>query len=166
MADEDSVSVTPRSGSSSNTPSSKSKTNLITRLGGVNRKKSRASEERSVASNRSSGPLRSLTIPEHGLDNSSAHYNSLARSSPRLVEASVATVYCDTRPASPVASLSGGYSNRDSMISSGSNHSDREPASVSSLALASGPPPPLLPPKHGIGREGSEGLESNNGTEQ
>ena len=63
--------------------------------------------------------------------------------------------------------LSGGYSNRDSMISSGSNHSDRDPgASVSSLALASGPPPPLLPPKHGIGREGSEGPESNNGIEQ
>ena len=167
MAEDDSVSVTPRSGSSSNTPASKSKTNLITRLGGVNRKKSRASEERSVASNRSSGPLRSLTIPEHGLDNTPGHYSSLARSSPRLVEASVATVYCDTRPASPVASLSGGYSNRDSMISSGSNHSDRDPASasVSSLVLASGPPPPLLPPKHGIGREGSEGLESNNGIE-
>ena len=153
-ADEDSVSVTPRSGSSSaTTPASKSKTNLITRLGGVNRKKSRASEERVVTS-RASGHLRSLTIPEHGLDTS---YASLARSSPRLVEATPSVKVMDVE----VASL-GGYSNRDSVVSSGSNHSNT--GAGADLGLGAGAPP-LLPPKHGIGRDGLEAGDLDNGTE-
>merc|ERR1719270_1407340 len=152
MTEEDSLSVTPRSASNSTTPSTvtKSKTNLITRLGGVNRKKSRASEER-VISSRNSGPLRSLTIPEHSLDN--GQYASLVRSSPRLLDT---TSYCSSprpssvsgmtlmedsrRSGSPVTSLN--YSNRDSIVSSGSN---------SDTGYGSSTPPPSLPPKHGLG---------------
>ena len=154
--DEDSLSVTPRSSSTNTTPapSSKSKTNLISKFG-VNRKRSRASEERVVTSRSSGGQLRSLTIPEHGQEQQ-------MRSSPRLLETagftggshlsrpgSVTLVMGDHRPASPGASLSGDrFSNRDSLISSGSSHSD--------TGLSNGHQPPVLPPKHGIGRDGQD----------
>ena len=148
MAEEDSLSVTPRSASHNSTPGpvTKSRNNLIAKLGGVNRKKSRASEER-VLSTRS-GAIRSCTIPEYG--NEALQYNSLGRGSPRPLEQ--AALFTSTprgsmmeRSSSPVASLGGisNLSNRDSLISSGSNHSESGPA-------------PSLPPKHGIGTAGRD----------
>merc|ERR1712012_1129702 len=65
---------------------------------------------------------------------------SLVRSSPRLLDT---TSYCSSpRPGSAVTSLN--YSNRDSIVSSGSN---------SDTGYGSSAPPPSLPPKHGIGRD-------------
>ena len=151
--DEDSLSMTPRSSSHSNTPGpvAKSRSNLMAKLGGVNRKKSRASEERIV--NTRSGAIRSLTIPEHS---DTPQYSSLSRGSPRGVGLDTREVlYTSTprgsmldRSSSPVASLAsiGGLSsmsNRDSLVSSGSNHSEGGPA-------------PSLPPKHGIGASGRD----------
>merc|ERR1719318_2480966 len=147
VPEEDSVSVTPRSGSHSNTPGpvAKSRSNLMAKLGGVNRKKSRASEERIV--NTRSGAIRSLTIPEHS---DTTQYSSLGRGSPRYDALYTSTPRGSVldRSSSPVASLAsiGGVSsmsNRDSIVSSGSNHSEGGPA-------------PSLPPKHGIGATGRE----------
>ena len=142
--EEDSVSVTPRT---SSTPVSKSRSNLMAKLGGVNRKKSRASEERTTGNSRGGGQLRALTIPEDRAD--SGQYSSLARTSPRLLDSS--HYFTSPRPASPVTSL---VSNRDSLVSSGSNHSD---------SPGLGAPPPSLPPKHGIGRDTPQPEVDSNG---
>jgi hypothetical protein len=112
----------------------KSRQNLMAKLqGGVNRKKSRASEERM------SGPPRQAPIrpiPEQCEPNLS--YSSLGRNS----RVSVPSAEPLGRSASPVASLASQsvHSNRDSVISCGSVGSD-------------GAPP--VPPKQAIGRTSS-----------
>ena len=79
----------------------------------------------------------------------SGQYSSLARTSPRLLDSS--HYFTSPRPASPVTSL---VSNRDSLVSSGSNHSD---------SPGLGAPPPSLPPKHGIGRDTPQPEVDSNG---
>lgn len=139
---------TPDEGSATATPglATKSRQNLMAKLqGGVNRKKSRASEDRL------SGTPRQVAIrpiPEQCEPSSGLSYSSLGRNSRVSVPSCETEPHLLPRAPSPVASLASHHSihsNRDSVISSSSLGSDNNappvPPKQSALGSAYSPLP-------------------------